>query len=432
MTWDPNKYGFNDQQAVDFLTDPGNKGKVAGMADEFGFDSNSLTDWWNKQGLSTQTAQGVSDYFGLPAPAEAPNTGLPAPAEAAPSFTVPETKIPSATPTWSPTDYGYTDQQAIDFFIDPANKDRVAGMMGDFGLDSAKLSGWAQTLGLDVSSADVQEYFGLPDPTSPETPVMPAVPVTPDTPSSLADTLGEHGLNGLDFYKWATTPGLTDSDFAKTFSRWKFTDADELARIYNLGMAEAGVNDPGQMITGQMIRDRTASFLPADYWGGRNDGEIKDPGSIDNHKNLNDRLPGYFDQLEQGIPNYFEAFEQFKGLPGMIDELAENRINQGRVTGDDVKSVINSVNNQRYSRGLPTGTEAQETMARLQGGLVRGEQERRDGILKDAATQKFTAISQLPGQALLPTQLLNNFYGISASESQGWGGIYADMINSMY
>lgn len=368
---------------------------------------------------------------------------------------------------FDPTAFGYTNQQAIDWLGNVDNKDAIAGMGEQYDFDAADLSAWGDTQGLDFSSEQITEYSGLPGGTvapievppvepsapapvtpSPEfkhvlspgppsaqrlpatVPDMPTTPVTPEAPSSMADLMAEQNKTPIDIYNWAMSI-RSDGNAAQTLARWGITDMDEFANIVNLGMEQAGKWD-GVGYTGQTIRDRLSSFLPPDYFEGMNEGELTPPGSIDIHEGLNARLPGWFDRLEYGIPNYFDAFEGVKGLPGLIDEQTSNRLNQSRVTGDNVKKAINAVMNQRYGRGLPGGTESSELMARVQGGLIKGEQERRDKILSSADAQKIQAISQLPGQALLPTQLLNNLFGISAGESGQWGGIMANMINSMY
>jgi hypothetical protein len=146
----------------------------------------------------------------------------------------------------------------------------------------------------------------------------------------------------------------------------------------------------------------------------------------------NENVPGWISDLSQGIPNYFNAYEEYKGLPGKIDEWTQNAMNRQRATGDQVSGIFNQVANQRAGSGIMGGTEQENVLAQMLTNLARIHGDNQSNIEMAGAGMKANAISGLPGTSMLPINAMAGLYGQNAADQQNWASLAANLLNTGY
>lgn len=146
----------------------------------------------------------------------------------------------------------------------------------------------------------------------------------------------------------------------------------------------------------------------------------------------NENAPKWMDDLSQGIPNYFEAYGNASQLPGKIDEWSQNAMNRQRATGDQVTGIFNQLGNQRAGSGIMGGTTQDNALAQAMTNLSKMYSDNRTNIDMAGNQMKANAISALPGQAMMPANLMAGIYGTNAADQQNWAALAANLLNMGY
>ena len=146
----------------------------------------------------------------------------------------------------------------------------------------------------------------------------------------------------------------------------------------------------------------------------------------------NTNIPGRVDALGQSIPNYFDAYNQSKELPGKIDTWMKDQINAQRFTGDQASDILTQIGNQRAGSGIMGGTEYDNSVAAMNANLVKLLNENKLNISNTGNQLKFNATNALPTMAMSGVNALTSLYGSNAADQQNWAQLAAQMINSSY
>jgi len=112
--------------------------------------------------------------------------------------------------------------------------------------------------------------------------------------------------------------------------------------------------------------------------------------------------------LQDLTPFVSGAQEGVAALPGVIQDRTQNRLANARITGDEVRDLMNQASNVGANRGFQAGTEPENMRANLLSRLKRSETDRRDAILKDELGLLGSATLAAPGAAQGPLDSLLN------------------------
>lgn len=146
----------------------------------------------------------------------------------------------------------------------------------------------------------------------------------------------------------------------------------------------------------------------------------------------NTNMPNHINDLSQGIPNYFEAYDGLKDLPNKIDSWTDESLKRQRTTGDQVSTLLGQVGEQRAGSGIMGGTESQNLRSSTINDLNKIILGNQDNILNQANQMKAGVISSMPGAALGATDTMANLYSLNSSDQQFWANLAANMLNTGY
>ncbi len=149
-------------------------------------------------------------------------------------------------------------------------------------------------------------------------------------------------------------------------------------------------------------------------------------------------------QLGGMVPQYGQSMNRLLGLPEEIDDWTNERMKHMRVRGDDITNTMNQVANQRASKGIMGGTEANNLRAGLLYMLMRGVQEEQQTAMGEGNQLKSAAIIGAPSAAATPIEQINNLLSASketsgtsgssshSSDDSGIARVMADLIQMGY
>jgi len=149
-------------------------------------------------------------------------------------------------------------------------------------------------------------------------------------------------------------------------------------------------------------------------------------------------------QLSGMVPQYGQSMNRLLGLPEEIDDWTNERMKHMRVRGDDITNTMNQVANQRASKGIMGGTEANNLRAGLLYMLMRGVQEEQQTAMGEGNQLKSAAIIGAPSAAATPIEQINNLLSASketsgtsgssshSSDDSGIARVMADLIQMGY
>lgn len=143
-------------------------------------------------------------------------------------------------------------------------------------------------------------------------------------------------------------------------------------------------------------------------------------------------MPNYINDLSNGIPNYFDAYQGMKDLPGQIDNWADESIKRQRATGDQVTALLGQVGEQRAGSGIMGGTEAQNLRSNTINDLNKIILGNQDNILNQATQMKANTIASMPSMAMMPVDSMANLYSLNSNDQHFWASLAADMLNTGY
>ena len=214
----------------------------------------------------------------------------------------------------------------------------------------------------------------------------------------------------------ATTPAATTTPPAATSSPALPTpgaalDFSGVGDPYSVSASKTGI-DPRI----QTLLDNVTNQAAGNIGAGNDPTSIStsstgfDPGTFSTAQN-------FLTNLNQSVPQYNQAVQNFMGLPDKIDQYTSDQVKNYRLRGDDIISVLNEVANRRSKANILGGTESENLRSNMLSQLMQGILGQQAAADAQGTQLKTQAITGLPGASALPLNALTSLIpGLKTSQ----------------
>ena len=138
------------------------------------------------------------------------------------------------------------------------------------------------------------------------------------------------------------------------------------------------------------------------------------------------------DTLTGMLPQYQQSVDFMAGIPGMIDDWAEDEVKKARVHGDDIAKALSDAANMRAGRGIMGGTEDDNLRAKLLGQVQKRVMDKRSEAREKALLAKTSVGPAITQETRSSVALLSNLFGMSTEANINVANLIARLIESGY